>query len=184
MNDINYSLMFNVRPFAKKTSCILLSCLFTSSTFIWMFPLNEGFFTVIWLFMGWQYAAVKSALNSKLPMSAFPLIHLSTCLVIIFFSDLSYLSIKLLPHFEVLLHAGGISIGLINSVCRSFWMYDGKPLSETGWLSWVVLKVRSWEFSICCWDVNENWWNCLISGTWWSMEISKKLSFDIISFII
>ena len=37
-------------------------------------------------------------------------------------------------HFEVLLHAGGISIGLINSVCCSFWMYDGKPLSETGWL--------------------------------------------------
>ena len=171
--------MFNVKPFAKITSCILLSCLFRSSAFIWMFPLNEGFFSVMWLFMGWQYAA---ALNSKLLMSTFPLIRLSTCLVIIFFGDLSYLSVKLLPHSKY--YTGGISIGLINSACRSFWMYDVKPLSETDWLSWVVLQVRSWEFSICYWDVNEKWWNCLISGTWRSMEISKKLSLDIISFII
>ena len=38
-------------------------------------------------------------------------------------------------HFKVLLHASGISTGLINSICCSFWMYYGKPLSETGWLS-------------------------------------------------
>ena len=38
-------------------------------------------------------------------------------------------------HFEVLLHAGCIFIGLINSVSCSFWMYDGKPLNETRWLS-------------------------------------------------
>ena len=53
-------------------------------------------------------------------------------------------------HFEVLLHAGGISIGLINSACCSFWMYDGKPLRETDWLSCVVLTVDElngqWKF--------------------------------------
>ena len=67
-------------------------------------------------------------------------------------------------HFEVLLHAGVLSIWLTNSVCCSFWMYDGKPLSKTGWLSCVVLLVDElndhwkfcWEFSIGYWDVIKN----------------------------
>ena len=44
MNDISYSLMVNVRPFAKIISCIFLPCWCKSSAFAWMFPLNELFF--------------------------------------------------------------------------------------------------------------------------------------------
>ena len=32
-------------------------------------------------------------------------------------------------HLQVQLHAGGISVGLINTVSCSFWIHDGKPLS-------------------------------------------------------
>ena len=141
-----------------------------------------------------KYAALKSALNSKFPVSVFPFIRLSTCLLIIsvwwlivFIGKITsttiahmnvfWFSINSLEwgdkpecqsyeHFEVLLHAAGISI------CFSFWVYDGKLLNETGWLSWVVLLVDElndqwkfcWKFSIGCCDVNEDWWNLAKNG--------------------
>ena len=58
----------------------------------------------------------------------------------------------------MLLCVDGISSGLRNIFCCSFWMYDSKPLSETDWVNWVVLPLDElnrqwnfyWEFSIGC----------------------------------
>ena len=93
----------------------------------------------------------------------------------------------------MLLHAGGISVGLINSVCCSFWMYDGKPLSGTVWLSWVVFPIDQlndqwkfcWEFGIGCWmRINETVRFLELGGVWKYQRnyhlISYRLSFNVL----
>ena len=94
----------------------------------------------------------------------------------------------------MLLHAGGISVGLINSVCCSFWMYDGKPLSGTVWLSWVVFPIDEfndqwkffWEIGIGCWMRIDKTVRFLELGGVWKYQrnyhlISYRLSFNVLS---
>ena len=94
----------------------------------------------------------------------------------------------------MLLHAGGISVGLINSVCCSFWMYDGKPVSGTVWLSWVVFPIdelnEQWKF---CWEIGIGCWMRIdvtvrfleLRGVWkYQINyhlISYRLSFNVLS---
>ena len=93
----------------------------------------------------------------------------------------------------MLLHAGGISVGLINSVCCSFWMYDGKPLSGTVWLSWVVFSIDEfndqwkfcWEIGIGCWMRIDKTVRFLELGGVWKYQrnyhlISYRLSFNVL----
>ena len=88
MNDINYSLMVNVRPLAKIIFCILshayLEALFDEN----VSTEQSIFFFIMLFFMKWQCATVKSALNSKFPMSIISFIRLSMYLMIILFGDL------------------------------------------------------------------------------------------------
>ena len=83
INDTNYSLMVNVRPFARIISCISLPYVPTA-------PLLHNVFTeqrFIFAFFFFCYVAFYGMIIccSKFPMSVSPLTRLSTCLIIIFF---------------------------------------------------------------------------------------------------